>query len=373
MENFKPARLYDADGDLDQRWFIYFSFRDPETGKFHRFKKYLDSRRSSRADRYLQARSVIKQYNLKLQQGFNPYSDETRSVTIKQAFDHILKIKASYCRPRTISTYSYVIRLFTDFLEQNKLAALPSELFNINHAQSFMDWVMKDGKRKPRTYNNILESMRILSNGLTARNNQMLQVNSFKEIKMLPEQEAALTALVSQETKIINENLPGYDFNLFIIAGLIYYCFLRPQEIVRLRVKNIFLDDQLILITGDISKNKKNQAIMIPDSFMQALRKFDLGYPVDYYLFSRKLKRGSKLIAPTRIAEAWRKWADIFGIDKNIYSLVNTGAGRADRSGATTRDIQLHKRHHNLEMTQIYLDKFSRKVSDQFIKNFPPL
>jgi len=265
------------------------------------------------------------------------------------------------------------VKLFNDYLENKKLAAMPSELFNVNHAQSFMDWVMKDGNRNPRTYNNILESMRILSNGLTARNNQMLQVNSFREIKMLPEQEAALTALVYQETKIINENLPCYDFNLYIIAQLIYYCFLRPQEIVRLKVKNIFLDDQLILITGDISKNKKNQAIMIPDPFMKDLRKLDLAYPGDHYIFSRKLKPGTKLIAPTRIAEAWRKWADIFGIEKNIYSLVNTGAGRADRSGATTRDIQLHKRHHSLEMTQIYLDKFSRKVSDQFIRNFPPL
>jgi integrase len=373
MENFKPARLFDADGDLNERWFVFYSYRDPETGKFHRFKKYLTSRASSRADRYLQARTLIKQINLKLQQGFNPFSDEARSVTVIQAFKHILKIKSSYCRPRTISTYRYVENLFIDFLEKNKLADLPSEFFNVNHAQSFMDWVMKDGIRNPRTYNNILESMRILSNGLMARNNQMLQLNSFTGIKMLPEQEAALTAFGYNETKIVNENLPGYDFNLFIIAQLIYYCFLRPQEIVRMKVKNIFLDEQIILITGEISKNKKNQTIMIPDPFMKDLRNFDLGYPGEFYLFSKRLRRGSTPIAPTRIAEAWRKWANIFGIEKNIYSLVNTGAGRATRSGISSRDIQLHKRHHSLEMTQIYLDKFSRTVSDDLVKNFPPL
>ena len=30
---FSEPKIYDADGDLSKRWYVYFSFRDPENGK----------------------------------------------------------------------------------------------------------------------------------------------------------------------------------------------------------------------------------------------------------------------------------------------------------------------------------------------------
>ncbi len=29
--NYKPAKLYDADGNLSARWFVFYSFKDPST------------------------------------------------------------------------------------------------------------------------------------------------------------------------------------------------------------------------------------------------------------------------------------------------------------------------------------------------------
>lgn len=33
---FSTPKIFDADGDLKKRWYVYFSFRNPETGRMKR-------------------------------------------------------------------------------------------------------------------------------------------------------------------------------------------------------------------------------------------------------------------------------------------------------------------------------------------------
>ena len=37
-QNFSISKIFDANGDLSKRWYVYFSFRIPETGKLQRMK-----------------------------------------------------------------------------------------------------------------------------------------------------------------------------------------------------------------------------------------------------------------------------------------------------------------------------------------------
>jgi integrase len=127
------------------------------------------------------------------------------------------------------------------------------------------------------------------------------------------------------------------------------------------------------VIPGYVSKNKKQEVVHIPDALMPVLLKMNLNFPGDYFIFAKNQQRGPKEYAPTRIAEAWRKFADPHGIMKNIYSLKHTGVGLAIENGINIRDLQLQLRHSNLEMTQIYLDKFNSRPSGKLSTNFPDL
>jgi hypothetical protein len=73
--------LYDSDGNLAARWFVFYSFKDPATGKYHRFTEYISQKYYTRQQRYDRARSIIKEINTKLQQGFNPFTRQNKSVT----------------------------------------------------------------------------------------------------------------------------------------------------------------------------------------------------------------------------------------------------------------------------------------------------
>ena len=76
MEIYKKARLYDASGDLDKQWFVYFHYLHPENRKYVRFKIIVSSRLKTKVARYNKASDIIKETNHKLFCGWNPFENQ---------------------------------------------------------------------------------------------------------------------------------------------------------------------------------------------------------------------------------------------------------------------------------------------------------
>ena len=372
MENFKTALLFDANGDLSKRWFVHYSFRNPETGKFQRWRTWIPQTFKTKGARYVRAKELITRINTQLRTGFNPYSSNNKGlINIEEAIDFVLECKEKNVRKRTFHSYRSHATFLKRFLKANKLHRIPIEDFNSTHAQDFLDWYKKKRSISNRTYNNVILSMNAIFNFLRRRNYILL--NPFVNIERLTIEEPEIVAFTPFERRILRDQLPEYNFDLYIISQLIFSCFLRPQELVRLQVQHFQLDLNQIIIPGIVSKNKKNEVVSIPYNLTELLERFDLNYPGHFYVFSKDLKRGPKENYPTRIAEAWREFAIKYGIRKNIYSLKHTGNGLAVERGINVRDIQLQNRHHNLSITQKYLDRFSKKPSDKLMNEFPDL
>jgi len=372
MENFKQARIFDAGGDLDNRWFVFYYFRDPDTSKFRRFREWIPQTIRSASGRRDHAHGIIKRINTKLKTGFNPFSYKDKKATnILAAMNYVLEQKKRSCRPRTYHTYNYLVNLFFEFLARNNYSGMPVEDFNSGHAQEFINFVRKKRKIANRTHNYMVMHMKTFFNLLISQ--EWIMVNPFHKITRLATEEPEIVSFTKAELKVLQEHLPGDNRDLYFIACMIFYCFLRPAEIMRLRISHIDVAGMRIIVPGSVSKNKKHETILIPKPFQEIVKKFDLNWPGDYYIFTRGLKRGQKPAAPTRIAGYWREWANDHGIEKNIYSLKHTGVGMAIEAGINVRDLQLQLRHSSLEMTQVYLDKFKRRSSDKLINDFPSL
>ena len=372
MQKFKTAKLSDAGGDLSQRWFVFYYFRDPDTNKFVRFRMWISSAILTGSGRREKAHQLIKLINKRLNEGFNPYAIKEKQYTsISVAMDYVKNVKEKSCRLRTTHTYSSMIGQFKSWLIIRKMSNMSLGEFNYSHAQDFMDWTQNELGNANRTYNNRLSAMRTIFKVLVKR--EWIMFNPFEKIESLPEEDPEIISFTIGELTTMQENLPTWNYDLYAIACLIFYCFIRPQEIVRLRVSNFDLVRRLIVLPGRVSKNKKHEIVHIPDPLMPVLLKLDMNYPSDYFVFSKDHQRGKVEYAPTRISESWREFADKFGIAKNIYSLKHTGVGMAVERGINIRDLQLQLRHYSLDMTQIYLDKFNRRPSESLSKNFPDL
>ncbi len=369
--NFKKAKIYDADGNMAARWTVYYYFKDPDTGKYHRISQYISSKFLTRSQRYNRGREMVKEINYKLSRGFNPFAQHNRSLTsLSVSLDYYLETTGVFHRPRTNTSYKSYIKQFRRWAQDNGYDKLPIDGFNYNHAGLYMESV---GRRKisKRTYNNILQAVKTCFNFLVEK--EYLMVNPFFKQKKIKLEDTEIIAFTPSELSIVSQTLPAYDYNLYVIALLIFNCFLRPQEIVRLKVRHLNGIGDLLHVSGEISKNKKEETITLPPAVKQAIRKLDLGYPGEYYVFARGMKRGEKEIAPTRLAEAWGVYAKKNNLEKNNYALKHTGNRMAIQAGANARDLQLQNRHSSLEETQKYLDRFSRRTSDSFLKSLPSL
>jgi len=368
MDDFKLPRIFDADSDLNQRWFVYYYYKNPDTGKFQRFRVFISSKYQTKTARYTHANEIKAEIKRKLLSGFNPFSSRTLGVSLQKALDFAVDYKLSVTGKRTAFTYRSVAKLFLEWAETKEINDKPVKDCSRKHIQKYLDDCLIVEKVSNRTHNNRLRSLKTLFNVLLER--EYVDFNPILGIKLIKVNEPGITAYTPEELATITGILPAYNYQLYVISQLIFYCFLRPAELVRLQFKDVMWDNQMILVPGNKSKNGKTETIVIPDQLFENLKDWNRDYPSDWYLFGKMLNPGPEKISPNRISDWWRLFKKKYNFTKNIYDMKHTGNGMAFDQDLNARDIQLQNRHYSLDQTQQYLNKFRRKASDKFVKTF---
>ena len=373
MSRYKFARLYDKKGDLSKRWFVGYYYIHPETNKYSLFRIWISYTLRTRTARLKKARELIDNIDNKLTTGFNPFEQENLSFTkLIDALNNSLQFKSTYTKPRTVQTYRSYINSFVKWLKLMNLENISIESFNYQLAQKFVDYLKIEKKVQNRTFNNYVEHCRAIFNDLV--NREYILRNPFKKIKLLPEDERSVFAYTKTELDLLKSHFPENAPRIWLVCQFVYYCAIRPAELVRLRIKYIDVDHGKIFIPAEISKTRHQDVINIPIPFSQDLKQLNLHkLDPEYFLFSKNLEPGIIQIAPTRIAEKIRKEAAKIGLKRKLYELKHTGAGMALESGSDIRDIQLHLRHSDLNTTENYLKAFKSSTSKEFIQKFPEL
>lgn len=372
MEKFKTAKLYDADNQLTGRWYVFYHYRDPDSGRFVRFRIMISDKIKTKSGRRQKGHEIIRMMNQKLKNGYNPFADAEKKYKLLSAtLNYIIGLKEKSCRKRTTFTYRSMVNQLLKWLEKKGMKNITVDDFNVHLAQEYMDYTLLVQKNNSRTYNNRITALRTIFNVLI--NREYIESNPFSKVVRLAQQEPDINFFTMEELRIMMENLPSWNYDLYVCACLIFYCFIRPQELCRLKVCDISLVNHSIRISSGVSKNKVGETLYMPLPMISIINRLDLNFPPQWFIFGTHQKRNPQESAPTRIAEQWSKFAKKFGIEKNIYALKHTGVGMAIESGINARDLQLHLRHASLEETQGYLDRFSRRPSSKLINNFPDL
>ena len=143
----------------------------------------------------------------------------------------------------------------------------------------------------------------------------------------------------------------------FLLACyLLYYCFIRPVEMTRLRVRDFNLKESTITIPAESAKNKTTQTVTVPKKVL--LYAIDLGIfatPMDNFIFSYNLRPG-RTEKPLGLKKEWK-----------FYSLKDTGITEmCDRNMATIA-VRDQARHSSLAITDIYT-RHSSKANQEIVK-----
>ena len=265
----KP-KIYDAGGDITKRWYVYFSYRDPQTGKMVRQNPiYLGVNKAFKtlAERYANIKKVRAILEQKLINGYNPYKDkysENKIISIHDAFSHALDNAKATMKESSFKNHQYRIRTFEKWLEQNNFTGRAVTAITKKTATNFLNAILL--KTSPKNRNNTRASLSILFKFL--EDNQYITNNFITSIPVLKANPHRNKTYTQTQEDTIFEYIEQNDPLLLRFIKFISYNFLRPIEVCRLQVKDIDLEGKRLMVEA---KNQARKTKIIPEILLTEL------------------------------------------------------------------------------------------------------
>lgn len=344
--------------------FIEFYAYDPEQGKMRR-KRIKLNRIKGIANRRNYARGVIKRLTDQLNHGWNPWiaRDTTNLIPFEDAIKryeaHIQKMLTNgYFRKETYDGYKSYVKIMREFIK-TKRPTYYCYQFDHSFCIDFLDYVFIDRNNGAQTRNNYLNFLRIFSGFLVEKGYLKSKptdgINPISKRLFKKERECIPLDVMGTIATYCKEKEPDFLFACY----LLYYCFIRPVEMTRLKVRHFNIKRCTLTIPGELSKNKKTQTITIPKKVIQY--GIDIGVfsaPMEDFIFSYRLKPGSEKIDPKHFRDHWDNVRRTLKLKKEwkFYSLKDTGITEMLKQKMAAIDVRDQARHSSLAITELYTD-----------------
>ena len=321
---------------LDKDWYIYYSFRDPQTNTLKRQPniKAGVNKFKTKNERIAILKTLQRNLQLLLEKGFSPYKDNselelqlynkeeniekhrktslastTPNVlaiptlelaspyeTIKEAFELATKIKKSVLSKTSFPNFSSNAKRFEKWLQEKGFANKTIETVTKKIVIEYLNEVLEN--TSPRTRNNTRIDLSSLFQ--TLEDNDIIPENFIKKINVLkstPERNKTYTNTLQGE---IYSYMEENDKLLLLFVKFISYNYLRPIEVCRLRIEDIDLVDRKLYVKA---KNSPVKTKIIPEILLNDLP--DLS----------KMNKKHFLFTPLAIGGEW----ETFETDKRDY------------------------------------------------------
>lgn len=429
-------------------WYIYFNVWDFESGKWQPVKFYSNfNTKESLAlkpkARLAMAGVELEEANEDLKKNINPKSakpiapfdtrtyanaladskDDSPVPRVAEAVEKFLleksgkvgKGEAAENKENTAVTYGYFFNRFVKWCKEEKIDHLKLDKIQRYQVHQFLESFFVSGKWVAQTYNNNLGFIKSFFNHY-AKIYDYKNVIENLEDKEITEDSDRFTPFSEEQFQQIlsyldNEQIIQYphysrtmkpDPFLATIARTIFYTFLRPSEIARIKIKHVKRYKENFFDLGiDITKNKKSvfNELYIEPYMVELYSKLgwdkffnDKKYE-DYYVFTADLvpslsksgkynysKKFSRLIdklaydverdASGKIKKdkngkdvktVKKEWDDNY----SLYSIKHTGNIIAFKSGFSLTQLQLQNRHSSVQQTENYLRKLKQEINEE--------
>jgi len=222
-------------------------------------------------------------------------------------------------------------------------------------------------------YNNILAVCRVIFNWMIEK--KYIKENPF--IPISKKKQGAKTRIMDIDTadrKRIREYLERNNRAYYCIMMFAFHSLLRPKEISYIKIGDLDLKRQVVVVKGSVAKNHNTRYAPIPDVMIELVKELVEGvYPLrkNWYLFSAYNFRPGPVRRDSReIARYWSELRKTLRLKKELqfYSLRDSGIIQKIRDGRTPKQVMEAADHSSIEITNKYV-KVARKESDRDIIN----
>ena len=307
-KNYSTPKIYFANGDLKKRWYVYFSYKDPTTGKMKRVTPFYGDaqKHKTKEDRLFVLSAYRKKILELLKKGYSPFEDNTElhqnqqevtatkialtietvpaqtpqpittipvltvapvttnQKTIKEAFEFALSLKINIVKSRTYKEYESKQKALQVFIKKQYPHITHIDQLTKNMVLQFLNSVLQ--RTSARSRNNYRLDLSSLMQ--TSEDNEIIASNMVRKIPILSATPERHKTYSNETQKEIFSYLETKDPVLLLYIKFIYYNFLRPIEVNRLKVGDINLKEKTLQFKA---KNSPLKTKIIPDILIDDL------------------------------------------------------------------------------------------------------
>ena len=196
-------------------------------------------------------------------------------TSIKDAFEHTLKLKKNMMSETSYGNYKLRINKFLEFLpDKNKSITSITKRDAVNFLNDILE------RTSPRNRNNYRTDLSSFFSEL--ENNEYIEQNFIRKINVLKSNPERNKTFSDVKQVDIYEYLAKNDTLLLLYIQFISYNFLRPVEVCRLKIKDIDLTENKLFFRA---KNKIVKTKIIPKILIDLLPDLSQMNP-EHYLFT---------------------------------------------------------------------------------------
>ena len=392
-------RLHDCSGDINKKWFVEYSCRNPRTNEMKRFRIYEGLQLTTSEERYTASEKIIEELSEMLINGKSPFSKEKVIYEDDLMYDHAARVygrqKKDVVNVRTYmneflvlkkkevihhsyQTYKSKLRIFVMYLESKGLQDVHVSFITQEVVSDFICFISDKNKVSRRT---VLKYQQILKNFfnylINAKKillrNPVFGLPNVGEIK-----DEAAVPIPDQDREALKIYMQNHDKQLWLVCMMEFYCAIRPHEELRnMLISDINWEDQTITIRKTIAKNRKTQTVDMPNQlFEEMVNVYHLNeYPPEYYVFSRNGQPGTILLGKNYFKNHFSAIRTEMGLPSHykLYGFKHTGACKLAAAGVSTWELQKHMRHVSISTTEAYINKRIGIKSETIRNNFPDI
>ena len=367
--DYKPAELRIA-----KQWLIVYYAKNPITKELQRHRLTVPMI-ASRTERVKQGKKIVLEINKKLETGWNPFYSTAASEEFKTfefCIDKFIEqtkkeVENGSKRADTLRSYTSFTNMIKKYVAEKKIPMQLILEFNQPFVVNYLDWIYYDRGNSPRTYNNHLLFIGTFVNYCISRGHLK---NNFTTAILRKENNAKIRQVLTADVKNKVKELQDNQFNYYVLCMATYFCFIRRTELCKLKVKHINLNKNYITIPAEISKNRKNENVTIPNAYMKILAEhLQDANNNDFWFSDNDFKAGEKQLNPKKISDTWERIRKQKGIsaEYQFYSLKDTGITDLLNSGIPALKVRDQARHYDLKITEGYT---ARNINcDDAVKN----
>ncbi len=394
MPKFKKAEIVKSkavNGD-----YLKFYIWDAQKNDLVRKRLYAPSEYKTKPEKTAFLKDRKKQINKLLEEGYHIDRNKSEKqktvevketkentkkepVTIRKALDKLVILReAKKHFPRGISFFKNTVLLFVEWGEKLDQPIKYVDDITFHIIQDYQMYILTDRENSSKTHNNVLGVLSAFYNECIDQE-WVKAENPLKKFGKLPTDYGTKNKPYTNEEVVeMKTYILENDPYLWVIISFIYYSFMRPVELRRMKIKDIDLEQNHIRIKVSQSKTKRHDLIPIAPALRKIIEKMNLSeYPEDFYVLGGYKKPSKTPMGTNYMTKHFLKIKKHFGFDLDddytLYGFKHTACVNWYKEEKDIIKIQKMSRHTTITTTERYLKSMGLLKDENAISRLPEI